>query len=144
VHVIVQTPLAQRNGSHVATDIVLVQAPAPSHVSELTFEPTHTFAPHAVPEGASVDPAHDVRVLPSQTGAAHTVAPAAHGVRAPCGAPATATHAPCAPFASHASHSPVHADAQQKPSTQKPLVHAVAFEHVRPSGCFFAHRLLLQ
>jgi hypothetical protein len=38
----------------------------------------------------------------------------------------------------------VHADAQQKPSTQNPLVHAVAFEHTRPFDCFFAHTPLLQ
>jgi hypothetical protein len=83
-------------------------------------------------------------VFPSNTGDAHPGAPDSHGDRAPSGPAATATHAPCAPLASHASHSPVHAVAQQKPSTQKPLVHAVAFEHVMPSGCFFAHTPLLQ
>jgi hypothetical protein len=44
----------------------------------------------------------------------------------------------------HASHWAPQATLQHTPSTQKPLVHALAFVHEIPSTCFFAQTPPLQ
>jgi hypothetical protein len=49
-----------------------------------------------------------VVVIPSHTAVTHAFPPAAHAGRVPCGWPLTGTHVPCAPDASHASHSAAH------------------------------------
>jgi hypothetical protein len=46
-------------------------------------------------------------------------------VRAPCGKPVTGVQTPSLPWTSHASHCPVHALLQQKPSTQTSAMHAL-------------------
>jgi hypothetical protein len=122
---------------------ICTQLPLPSHCWLSMLSPTQSGAPHTVPAGVLCAPLHDVRVTPSHCGIAHAV-PVGQPVRDPCGAPTTATHVPCDIDTSHASHSPVHAAEQQKPSAQKPLVHAVAFVHDAPFPCRFAHTPPLQ
>ena len=60
----------------------------------------------------------------------------AQACRFPCGAPVTGTQAPTWPVASQASHSPAHVEAQQTPSTQKPLAQSVLAPHAPASGRF--------
>jgi hypothetical protein len=56
-----------------------------------------------------------------------------HAVRPPCGAPlGTVVQVPGLLTTSHAWHCPVHAESQQRPSTQKPLVHWPGAVHVAP------------
>jgi hypothetical protein len=112
VHEVAHAPFAHPYGSHDAIVVAPAQLPLPSHACPTTSLPEQTFAPHEVPADAATMPAHDARVTPSQTVFSQAVPPA-HAVRAPCGAPMTATHAPSAPGVSHASHSPEHADPQQ-------------------------------
>jgi hypothetical protein len=61
-------------------------------------------------------------LLPSQD-PAHALPSLAQAARAPWGGPWTAEQVPSRPFTSHASHWPVHALSQQKPSTQSPDLH---------------------
>ena len=54
-------------------------------------------------------------------------------VREPCGWPdGTCEQVPRLPATSHASHWPVHAALQQRPSTQMLLTHWLAAEHAAP------------
>lgn len=62
----------------------------------------------------------------------HVASLVLHGVRAPWGAPMTATHLPSAPGTSHAAHAAEHDDSQQTPSTQNPLSHWFDAVHVAP------------
>ena len=60
-------------------------------------------------------------------------------VRAPCGAPLTATHCPTLPATSHAWHCPLQAWLQQTPSAQEPFTHWFAAPQARPSAFFATH-----
>src|SRR5580704_9289261 len=80
---------------------------------------------------------HDVALLPSQTFMVHTLfmSLCGHAGRMPTGGPAIVTHMPAALAVLHAWHCPVHAEAQQTPSTQKAFIgHVLALVHVVPSG----------
>jgi hypothetical protein len=82
-----------------------------------------------VPGGAP----HAVRDDPSHF-AWHAPVPV-HAVRDPCGVPErTWVQVPSLPETSHASHCPVHALLQHRPSTQCPLPHSESAAHVAPSG----------
>jgi hypothetical protein len=136
-HVVVHEPFVQRNGSQSVG--MLAQLPLPSHVLPVTFVPTHVLAPHDVPAGAFAAPVHDAVVVPSHCGAAHTLEPAGHAVRAPCGAPEIGMHVPSAAATSHAWHWPPHAVLQQYPSTHCPLAHSRPRVHGIPFVFCFAH-----
>src|SRR5262245_9091913 len=63
----------------------------------------------------------------------------AQSVRAPCGAPLTALQVPTLPATSQASHCWPQAALQHTASTQSPLWHCVAPEHVAPRTRFAIH-----
>jgi heme/copper-type cytochrome/quinol oxidase subunit 4 len=74
-----------------------------------------------------------VRSVPSHAGS-HGAPVPAQAVRRPCGAPTTTTQVPSLPVTSQASHWPLQAASQQKPSTQLAPVH-ISFRVQRsPSG----------
>jgi hypothetical protein len=100
-------------------------APLLVHVL-LVCWPFAQVEPQAVPALAYVQLARDD---PLQVPPQAVPAPP-HAERPVCGAPLTAVHAPCAPLTSHASHCPVHAWSQQKPSMQKPVPHSSAAVHL--------------
>lgn len=122
-HAVVHAPALQRNGAHSVPPVTALHVPAPSHCCATTRVSSHVVAPQLVPPAAYVVPAQEARVVPSHRGVAHAL-PAPQAVRTPCGAPVTAAQVPSAPAVSHASHWPVQAALQQKPSTHSALVHA--------------------
>ena len=69
---------------------------------------------------------------------AHAPLPVQEG-RLPCGAPATAVHAPTLPTASHASHWPVQAELQHTPSTQWPELHSASLKQPVPFATCATH-----
>src|SRR5690242_21276315 len=64
----------------------------------------------------------------------HTSGSPAQGSRLPRGAPVTGMQEPSLPSSAHASHWPVQAEEQHKPSAQKPLEHSLAAVHSLPLG----------
>ncbi len=106
------------------------QVPLPSQVLGAdAVSPAHEAGAQIVDDPGC--PAHVVRFMPSQLLALQVSAPAAQGVRAPCGTPVIAAQVPrVAP--SHASHSPVHAELQQTPSTQNCERQTALPEHAAP------------
>jgi hypothetical protein len=78
---------------------------------------------------------HFVRSEPSHAFAAHTSPPpSAHGARVPRDPPLTGLHVPSLVATSHASHWPVHAESQQRPSTHRFDPHCAAPVHASPFG----------
>lgn len=118
---------AQAKPLHVATGAV-AQPPVPSHVLLVSFA-----SPQVVPQSfETLGYVHALVPVPSHV-PLHGSLPL-HGVRAPCGSPTTGAHVPLlAP--SHASHWPLQAALQQKPSTQNVLVHSFAAPHASPVAC---------
>jgi hypothetical protein len=112
-----------------------LQVPAPSHVRVAVSTPAeHEAAAHMVPDGHSwhTPPAH----LPSlpQVDAAF----AAHRPRGSIVPSITVAQVPFAPPVSAPEQlwqAPPHAVLQQKPSTQKPLVHWSFAVQAEASGC---------
>ena len=105
--------------------------PAPSQKAiPVSTPPVHEAAAQLV--DVPLIEAHLVRSAPSQ--AAWQAPDPEQAVRAPCTAPATATHVPTLPPTSHASHWPVQALSQQTPSTQLPEPHSAPDVHVVASG----------
>jgi hypothetical protein len=123
---------------------LVVQLPEPSQICPFATVPLHVLAPHDAPAGAYAFPAHVAGSVPSHWGVAHAVAPIGHGARIPCGFPVTGTQVPGLACVSHAWHSPVHAESQQRPSTQNPLEHSSPFVHAVPPPVFFVHVVPLQ
>ena len=102
----------------------------PLHVRAVRSESAHD-GPHPVSAPANE---HESPTCPAQA-PPHSV-PSPAQVRVPCGAPATTVHVPGV-VPSHASHGPVQAVLQQKPSTHEPLAHSAFAAQVRPF--FFLH-----
>jgi len=63
----------------------------------------------------------------------------AHCGRPPAGAPSTAEQVPPFDGRLHASHCPSHEPSQQTPSTQYPVAHWLAPEHVPPFATSAVH-----
>ena len=107
------------------------QLPVPTHVvmsdamPSLQLGGAHvTLEPGGVPHALRMEPLHWALQSPVPL----------HAERAPWGAPETALHVPSAPPTSHASHWPVQAVSQQRPSTQRPDAHRVPLVHAVPLG----------
>lgn len=94
--------MSQTYGVH---DVASAGAHAPIPSQRIALEnvvPEHVAVPHttvALANAAQVFPS-----VPSQLFAAQGDEPASHAVRAPCGAPTTATQLPFDPVTSQASH----------------------------------------
>jgi hypothetical protein len=101
--------------------------PIPSQPCVTLLPLSHSGGPH---ETCSVGYEHRVRSAPPQV-PAHVPVPL-QGARAPCGGSVAAVHVPSTPLMSHASHCPLHAPSQQKPSVQNPDVHCAGVLHALP------------
>jgi hypothetical protein len=124
--------------------------PAPLHANPLQLEVTAVgHAPVALhdagsvatpslhaasrqPTSAPTNCLHVVASFPSQSVAVHGSAPGFAHARAPCGVPPMVVHVPAAPATSHASHAPLHARSQHRPSTHRPVPHSASTAHVDP------------
>jgi hypothetical protein len=102
---------------------VLPEHVEPQEVVAIGYVQAAVFVPSHAPLQAPTGPPSD----PAQTG------------RAPCGVPPTGQHVPSWSGTSHASHCPVHAWSQQKPSTQLPLAHWSAAVQLLPGSWRNAH-----
>jgi hypothetical protein len=108
------------------------QAPAPSQVAAAVAVPLEQLASRQLVLESGY--AHAAALAPLQA-PPHAPLPL-QAVRAPCGGPLTATHRPTLPWTSHASHWPLQARSQQKPSAQVPLAHSFAAAQAYPSAFF--------
>lgn len=107
------------------------QDPAPvQNASSVATSAEHVDARHCTVPPGNVQL---VRLVPSQA-PPHVEPSLAHGARTPRGDPTTGVHVPSAPATSHASHWPVHAVSQQKPSMHTLETHCVAVEQGEPLG----------
>jgi hypothetical protein len=126
------------------TVIVSAHRPEPVHVAASVATPFVQLAGrHDVADPGK--PVHAMRSVPSHRAAAQTspASPPGHAARL-CGAPLTGTHVPSPFGTSHASHCPSHGALQQKPSTQRLLVHHSRAVHVFPLSRLLSQRLPLQ
>jgi hypothetical protein len=110
------------------------QEPAPLQLALAVATPAEQLAPRH----CAVGYAQAAVFAPSQDPPQEDPSVAQAG-RAPCGGPATATHAPTLPATLHAWHCPPQAWLQQNPSTQLPLAHWLGAAQASPFACFGTH-----
>lgn len=130
-HVVLQAAAPQTYGAH-AVVAPAVQLPLPSHEpAAVCCPPVQLAVPHDAPAATFAHaPAWHEPVMPHTSGVC-----AMHRLRG-SGAPSLAgLHVPLGPVltsALHAWHAIVHAELQQRPSTQKPVAHWSAAAHGAP------------
>jgi len=110
------------------------QWPLPSHDAPRVATPAVQDAPRQDDVGY----AQAVALVPSQL-PPQAEPSLAQAARVPCGAPVTSTQLPTLPPTSHASHWPLQAWLQQKPSAQWPLVHWLESVQAEPSASLPTH-----
>jgi hypothetical protein len=132
--VVAQAALSQVKGAH-AVVTGAGQLPMPSQADAAVATPAAHDAARQLT--IALGKVHRSRTVPSQLPAQGPLP--AQAVRAPRGAPAMPAQVPCMPGTSHASHWPLQAVLQQKPSTQLPDAHWLLAVQVDPGGVRGTH-----